>query len=169
MRPRAGEDQSVRSLLVRLLTEMQPEIQARRVQLELDLDDVQMDRSGLASMLPAVNANPTVIRAIRGLLADAIESTSFDGELSVTLIDADSSWELELATTEQRSQSKGIDVTRQSREIKNRMVGGVRGRNFAISNQAANECGGQIQIMECPQGGSARILVMPKRQIPRAA
>jgi len=164
MRPRAGEDQSVRSLLVRLLNEMQPEIQARRVQLELDLDDVQLEPAGLAKALPAVNSNPHVIRAIRGLLADAIESASFDGELSVTLIDADNSWELELATSEYRQRCNSSEPVGESR---NRLVGGTRGRNFAISNQAANECGGQIQIMECPQGGSARILVMPKGQRPR--
>ncbi len=172
-RPAVGTE-SVRNLLVQLLSEMQPEILARRVRLDLDLDDVQMDSGDHDTPM---SSRPKVIAAMRGLLADAIESTGHEGELSVTLIDADSSWELELATaTRNRPAVAGDSPGNKSPSATNepnpadnvrihRLAGGWRGKNFTLSTQAANQCGGQIQILECPQGGAARVLVMPKRQL----
>lgn len=166
----AGSD-SVRNVLVQLLAELQPEIHARKVHVELDLDEVAIQPAGPFPAQPASTRRPQIIAAIRGLLADAIESAAYDGDLSVTLIDTDNAWELELAVS---AQPQPPGWTRDSEDAADTgpldcLVPGLRGKNFSISNRVANECGGQVQFLECPQGGSARVLVMPKHPPGRAA
>lgn len=167
MRSQGERTVSVRQLLLQLLTELQPEIQARRVQVELDLDEVSLPAS---SPLPPTPRRPQMVAAIRGLLADAIESSGHEGELSVTLIDTDQAWELEFATSGRRSGGPAPTAKLENCEpgLRSQLTG-LRGRNFLLSNRAAGECGGQVQFLECPQGGSARVLVIPKREIRRAA
>lgn len=177
---------SIRDLLIRLLAELQPELLARRVQLELDLDEVTL--AGPAAARGAASPPAAVVQAIRGLLADAIESTGYDGELAVTLIDADTQWELELATIRSVDHSARQQPARPAGSRAEPDAAGARqpqrfaradatapaiplpGPNFDLSSRAATSCGGQVGLMRCPQGGMARLLVMPKpRRLDRAA
>lgn len=183
MRRTGMESGSIRALLIQLLAEMRPELLARRVQVELDLDDVPLGAQGQTH--PAMGVNRSgIVHAMRGLLADAIESTGYEGELTVTLVDADSRWELELATIRSGEQvapvapgtagQPALESPRftvaagQTKTSGKPDKAAAAGPNFLLGSRAAVECGGQVELMRCPQGGVARILVMPKPRARRA-
>jgi hypothetical protein len=184
MRRTGTECGSIRALLIQLLAEMQPEILARRMQLELDLDDVPFG-SQPSSQPPTSGTRSGIVHAMRGLLADAIESTGYEGELTVTLVDADNCWELELATIRsgelvvpQLPGTKNSTLLNPPRfhtpagnqeSARTSTDPASAGPNFVLGSRAAVECGGQVELMRCPQGGVARILVMPKPRARRAA
>lgn len=80
--------------------------------------------------------------------------------MSVTLVDGNFQWELEVADS-----SNGEDwhtVVRENQDLP-RIVTDELDAHMSTAHQLAMSQGGQIQTWNCPQGGIANVLVIPKQ------
>ncbi len=121
-----------------------------------------------------VFANHDLIRAaLKSLMRNALASMTQGGELSVTLIDSPHQWELEVAdTSTNRLVEASIQKDQPDPHPEDEPVGAV---GFSMNEQtferdslaevhaAAAAHGGHIQTWNCPSGGTANVLIIPKR------
>jgi len=129
-------------------------------------------RTELSSVTAAVDL--LLIRtAFVALINHSVQLLKNGGELSITLIDGQHHWELEVANQTVRfpTSQEELDLMF-SEKVQAMDIPSVL--PFPASNhlrsayRAALSHGGQLQMWDCPQGGTAYVLVIPKRtnQIP---
>jgi len=128
-----------------------------RITVELDVQPLE------------VEANPRLIlAALKDLMQNALQSMTRGGELSVTLIDCPHQWELEVADT---STNRLVEASIPKDQIKpeTETIGfpinatNLNRESLAAVHAAAEAHGGHVQTWDCPSGGKANVLVIPKR------
>lgn len=140
-------------LVDKVLYKLHPEIERSNVNVETDVCE-----------LVAPIDSSTIEAAIKNLIQHAINILPKGGEISVTLIDGNYQWELEVADsstsfTSSASFSPLVDDPHQL----NRIVPQIFDQFLVDAHRLALRHGGQIQSWDCPQGGMANVLVIPKR------
>ncbi len=103
------------------------------------------------------------------LIRLGVESTPVGGELSITLVASPYQWELEVADSapfpsmvwyHDSGRPRGTSLVRAIPMLQGKLETIIRG---------AQALGGTVQSWGCPQGGTANVLTMPRRQQQRAA
>ncbi|MCH2182223.1 MAG: hypothetical protein MK108_09485 [Mariniblastus sp.] len=151
------EDKSIKSsieinhLTKDLVASFTSRFEKQNIRVETDLPEVTAD------VFPEV-----IHRAVANLIENAIDAMPKGGELLVTLVDCRHQWELEVADTSSLQESLS---TFPETEIDNepiRLQADCAPERLEIANSAAMVHGGQVQTWECPQGGTANVLVIPR-------
>ena len=111
--------------------------------------------------------------AVQGLLENAIQVMPGGGEICVTLLDADLHWELEIADNSQGafgdlgenniSSAQSAAITEDIDDLPV-IVPYPANDHLRAAHRAAMLHGGQVQSFDCPQGGTAYVLVVPQRK-----
>lgn len=121
-----------------------PTIARRALSTEVDLDEV-----------PGEPATSSSQRAIHEFVHRLIESLRPQSQVSITLVNGICQWELEIA-----GEFEGFDS--QDRTLLPRAFNPARDRACQELRRLAFECGGEVEQWDCPQGGSAIVLVVAK-------
>lgn len=125
----------------------------RNITIETDLDGVDIEA---ASVL--------VVTAAASLLTNAINAMPAGGVLSVTLVETDSQWELEVADSG-RTPSRFNAPQNTSTEISEHPPVFIEFLSHKVLHeveQLAEDFSGCLQTYPCPLGGSAHVLTIPK-------
>lgn len=133
------------------------------IKIELDLENVE-----------AAIDKEMVRETTKLLLDNATEKMIDGGTISVTLIDGEHQWELEVADTDGMAYhpfGHSQDTAKASRtpttENDNKDLPVIlqfpSTESLRTAYRLAAQHGGQIQTWDCPQGGTAHVLVVPKR------
>ncbi len=141
---------TVNTLVQSILSELGPEIRARQIELDIDLDSV-----------PLKHHAATISTAIRGLIANSLQSAPHRGQISITLIDSVDQWELEIADTSEPS----LAALNPSVNHRLKIFSHGSSPHLQRADRAAFAIGGGIQFWNCPQGGVAFVLVIPKKRM----
>lgn len=144
---------SVNQIVDDLLEFNGPRLSRHNISIETDLEPTSalIDASVIQS-------------AIQALLDNAIESMPDGGVLSATLINGKHQWEFEVADTSGIAYSSIESCTPTDETTRLPVV-----IPFPETDQlrdayrSASKLGGQIQTWDCPQGGTAHVLVIPRR------
>ena len=117
-----------------------------------------------ASVDPEMLSSATI-----ALLKNAITKMPNGGQITVTLIDGKHQWELEIADTSGMAfnpfESYDDSSYLSKDDAKNSLPTIIPFPDYEhLRNalRAALACGSQIQTFDCPQGGTAHVLVVPK-------
>lgn len=147
---------SIDSLTEAVLKRYTDRIESKNIRIEAELQSLT------AAVFPAF-----IDSAVCKLIENAIESTPRGGELNVTLIDGEDCWELEVADS-------AFELTRSNNgggsSLSDQVPGSVatgsvdKRARLEVIRRAATVHGGKIQTWDCPQGGTANVLVIPRRQ-----
>ena len=147
------EQVSVAEAVATAVDHIRPVCLKKNITIETDLEGVYVEADSVL-----------VVPAAASLLTNAINAMPAGGVLSVTLVDTDSQWELEVADsgrTPSRFQA-AQDPPRQMPEHPPVFI------EF-LTHQALHEVGllaeaysGSMQTYPCPLGGSAHVLIIPK-------
>lgn len=144
---------SVNQIVDDLLDSYGPRLNNHNISIETDLEPTS-----------AVIDSRLIQSAIQALLDNAIEAMPHGGVLSATLINGKHQWEFEVADTSGIAYSDFKSLAREENDAKLPVV-----IPFPETEQLRNayrnamELGGQIQTWDCPQGGTAHVLVIPRR------
>lgn len=128
----------------------------RNISLELDLDEVSTpyDRR-------------TVQSAIVAMIENAIAAMPDGGELEATLIDGNGQWELEIADSgRQPTADEPVDepaLQNQSTDSLPRVALFPANEHLRRLNNISIILQGTVQTWNCPLGGTAHVLVVPKQ------
>lgn len=139
-----------------VLTEYQTQLDARAIAVELDLEADQ----------PAMGT-PQLRGAISALIEQAIDAMPEGGELSLTLVTGPFQWELEIADTgrplptEPNSSTTSADASAEEAPRILELIPFRRQSCLERARQQARELGLMIESWNCPQGGTAWVLVCP--------
>ena len=156
---RAGQRKSVANLVRELLDGYHTQFESRNIMLDVDFDPIESA------------FDDSLIRAATiSLLENAIDSMPDGGELSVTLIDGNHQWELEVADTMGMAFNSFEQGSKTGSNEPPEVIPFPETDRLRTAHRAALAHGGQIQTWNCPQGGTAQVLVVPKppEQINRA-
>lgn len=143
---------NVEQLINEIVDEYRPRMTQKKINLEIDFDSIEacVDTRLLHS-------------AAASLVENAIEAMPNGGEISITLIDGQYQWELEVAD------SLGMAFNSFERENPETRLPIVipfpETERLRNAHRAAMAQGGQIQTWSCPQGGTAHVLVVPRRRV----
>lgn len=96
--------------------------------------------------------------ALENLIEHAAATMPHGGEITVTLIDGNYQWELEVADT---SNFGAVDPVN-ARDGLPQIIPEVIDRHLVNAHRLAMQQNGQIQTWNCPQGGVANVLIVPK-------
>lgn len=140
-------------LVDKVLYKLHPEIERHNVNVETDVCE-----------LVAPVDSSTIEEAIKNLIQHAINILPQGGEISVTLIDGNYQWELEVAdsSTSFTTNASFSPLAENPNQL-NRLVPQIYDQFLVDAHRLALRHGGQIQSWDCPQGGMANVLVVPKR------
>lgn len=126
--------QSLSDFVRQTVTGFRSECEERGISLELNIDDVCVPYQSNMVRTAAVT-----------LMEDSIASMPNGGELEVNLIDSEFQWELEVADSGSRNRN-------------------VSGSDHQSTLEAVSlTLGGSVQTWNCPLGGLAHVLIVPKR------
>ena len=161
----AKPSNAIDTLILRMLDQLHPEITAKQLRIELDLDHVCLQ-----------HLSGDMRSAVQGMIVNFIACALDRSEISITLIDSpgmDSPghWELEICDMTDGNQRVGSmldghfsNCRLPSRETSDRIPAPVikLPGNLAAAVNAAERCQATIEAWHCPQGGIALILIVPK-------
>lgn len=125
----------------------------KNITIETDLGNVYVEADSVL-----------VVPAAAILLTNAINAMPAGGELSVTLVDTDSQWELEVADSG-RSPSRFNAPKNTSGEVPEHppvFIEFLSHHALHEVDSLAQEYSGSIETYPCPLGGSAHVLIIPK-------
>lgn len=105
-------------------------------------------------------------RAILNLVLNAIDAMRSGGELVITSYDSPRGFELEVADS-----GPGLteEQKRKAFEPSNNTKGNGSGQGLSIVYQVAEAHGGTVTAMNCPEGGAAFTIKIPRRVMRAAA
>lgn len=151
---------SVSRLVNEIVLSLSDHFATSRITVELDVQPLD------------VFANHDLIRAaLKSLMRNALTSMTHGGELSVTLIDSPHQWELEVADTS-TNRLVEASILKAQPDPENESVEAVgfplneqafERESLADVHAAAAAHGGHVQTWNCPSGGTANVLIIPKR------
>ena len=153
---------SISRLVNEIVLSLSDHFISSRITVELDVQALE------------VHANaPLIQAALKGLMQNALQSMKHGGELSVTLIDSPHQWELEVADTSTnrlveasilKDEPSSDDCLNESQAaIGLPMVTPDLNRDSLNDVHVAAEAhGGHVQTWNCPSGGTANVLIIPK-------
>ncbi len=143
----------VSQLIDKVLYKLHPEIESSKVNVETDV----------AELVAPIDSG-TIEAAIKNLIQHALNVLPQGGEISVTLIDGNYQWELEVAdsSTTFASNSSFSPLVDNPNHLP-RVLPQVIDQFLVDAHRLALRHGGQIQSWDCPQGGMANVLVIPKQ------
>lgn len=147
---------SINSLTESVLRRYTERIESKNIRIEKELQSLT------AAVFPAF-----IDSAVCKLIENAIEATPHGGELNVTLIDGEDCWELEVADSAfEFSRNSDDSYSSFTAQIPQPIAGSsVHERaRLEVVRRAATLHGGKVQTWDCPQGGTANVLVIPRRQ-----
>jgi len=131
----------------------------KNIKVEMDLDGVEVETS-----------SALIVPAIANLLSNAIASMPYGGELSVTLVETHSQWELEVADS--GPSPSRFHATPSMAEYKNSgqeneddlptVIEFQAHRTLLVVDRLARSHNSTVQTYPCPLGGSAHVLIVPK-------
>jgi hypothetical protein len=142
---------SIRNCVLQALNQQQIVIDLLRLTTEIDLDEI-----------PVESASPAARAVIDAFIKRLIESVHPGTSVSVSLIDGNHQWELEVA-----GHFKEMEQVDPSSFDRPRLFDAQREPVNQDLQSLAIECGGAVERWNCPQGGSALVLVMLKSQLGR--
>ncbi len=154
---------SVTQLVSDIIEDCNSEISTRNLQVEFDDQAIE------------AQVNSDLIRvAFTALMNNAIETSPDESEITVTTIDGPHHWEVEVADSSHSSrQTLNVDIEDQSNTEPDEGLAVIlpfpANENLRIAYRAAIEHGGQVQSWQCPQGGMAYVLVIPRRKMVNVA
>lgn len=124
---------------------------SKNVSMVLDLEEVS-----------APYDRKLVHRAVAAMVENAIEAMPQGGELEATLINAEHQWELEIADSgEQKSQTESETGAAPGGDLP-KIVGVKDSDQMGMLNQLSVLMNATVQSWNCPLGGTANVLVVPK-------
>lgn len=156
----------VNQLVELTIESCQPQFEKSSINVELDLENVE------------ANVDRELVRKTTKLLLDNATEKMSDqgGTISITLIDGEHQWELEVADSKGMTYHPfGHSNSRAAREARPSQQNETQDDlpvilqfpstdSLRLAYRTAAQHGGQIQTWDCPQGGTAHVLVVPKRQ-----
>jgi hypothetical protein len=121
------------------------------------------------SQINAVGDSELIKSAFASLIGNAQELMTRGGSLTVTLVDGNHQWELEVADNVNEAYSEsalagettGTDRSSKAHELP-MVIPFPDTEHLRNAARAAMSHGGHVQSWECPQGGTAYVLVIPK-------
>lgn len=156
---RAKQLLSIDKLVREVIESHQSEFFEKNIVVETDL-----------SQIDAVGDSELIKSAFASLIGNAQEILTGGGSLTVTLVDGNYQWELEVADNahEAYSESKpaaggnsGSDRFATTNELPT-VLPLPDSQHLRNAARAAMSHGGHVQSWDCPQGGTAYVLVIPK-------
>ncbi len=146
----------LRELIDEVCDTLSPQSAAQKVQLEIDVPApivIDADRDLLR-------------RAILNLVLNALDAMTDGGELSITCHNSPHAVELEVADT-----GPGVPANVRDRLFEPFFTtkSGGTGLGLTIAYQVAEVHGGDINVLNCPQGGTAFTIRIPRRVMEKAA
>lgn len=153
---------SIDSLVQEMIDSYQSEFFEKNIVVETDL-----------SQINAVGDAELIKSAFASLIGNAQELMAKGGSLTVTLVDGNHQWELEVADNinEAYSELKSVDADEKKEAEGDGSVAAEelptvipfpKTEHLRNATRAAMSHGGHVQSWECPQGGTAYVLVIPK-------
>ena len=126
--------------------------ESRNVSVVLDLEEISVpyDRK-------------LVHRAVTAMVENALQAMPDGGELEATLINAKHQWELEIADSGGRSKTKETTGAPQAANDLPRIVEVESNTQMEVLNNLSILMNATVQSWNCPLGGTANVLVVPKR------
>ena len=124
---------------------------SKNVSMVLDLEDVS-----------APYDRKLVHRAVSALVENAIDSMPEGGELEATLINTTHQWELEIADSGGNACASDNDNAPAEAELP-RIQGVPSTTQMSVLNHLSVLMNATIQSWNCPLGGTANVLVVPKQ------
>ncbi len=124
----------------------------QNILLETDFDSVE-----------ASIATSKIQSIVTALIENALEPMSHGGEISVTLIDGKYQWELEVADSFGMAFSNADPLRRNSDEHLPTIIPFPESQQLRDAHLTAISLGAQIETWNCPQGGTARVLTVPRQ------
>ena len=145
----------INQLAQQVITSFAGKFEAKQIRIDADMESVNasVDRQAIH-------------QAVSRMIENAIDSMPSGGKINLTLIDGPHHWELEVADSvgeiygqqwkTEVDSNDAIHAENLKRiEPENPRLDAVR--------VAAQQHGGQVQSWLCPQGGTAHVLVIPRR------
>jgi hypothetical protein len=139
---------SLSDFVRQVVSEYRNTCESKNVNLLLDLEEVS-----------APYDRKLVHHAVAAMVENAIEAMPQGGELEATLVNAEFQWELEIAD------SGTCDVQDESTENDQelpRVIGVDTNAHLGKLNQLSILMNATVQSWNCPLGGTAHVLVVPK-------
>ena len=139
---------SLSDFVRQVVSEYRNTCDAKNVNLLLDLEEVS-----------APYDRKLVHHAVAAMVENAIEAMPQGGELEATLVNAEYQWELEIAD------SGTVEATQkpaQNEQELPRIVGVDTNAHMSKLNQLSILMNATVQSWNCPLGGTAHVLVVPK-------
>jgi len=132
--------------------------ESKNVSMVLDLEEVS-----------APYDRKLVHRAVAAMVENAIEAMPEGGELEATLVNAEYQWELEIADsgksfTEESTEATSLEKAVPDGELP-RILGADTTAHMGMLNQLSILMNATVQSWNCPLGGTAHVLVVPKPPI----
>ncbi len=149
-----SEAMSVRCLAIDILSDFDRQFEDLAIDVELDLE-------GGDSKVPS----HLIRSAISALIENAIQAMPDGGELSLTLIESGHQCELEIADSGAGARPTAQPAENQDEESGEgrtlKLVPVLRRRNLEAARRMVAQLGGELETWDCPQGGTAHVLVFP--------
>ena len=135
-----------------ILDRYRPQMAGQNILLETDFDSVE-----------ALIATSKIHSIVTALIENALEPMSHGGEISVTIIDGKYQWELEVADSFGMAFGNADPLPRNSDEKLPTILPFPESQQLRDAHRTAISLGAQIETWNCPQGGTARVLTVPRQ------
>jgi signal transduction histidine kinase len=141
----------------KIIESLQEELDRKQISVEIDADE-----------LIVIADKQLIWSAAEGMIRHAIDNMPNGGEITVIVVDSSNQWELEVADSARHPPKRAESAMRMQccANLADNMPTAVAfpsGDFLQPAHQAAMLLGGQIQCWDCPQGGTAFVMVIPKR------
>ncbi len=144
--------QNIGQLIQDVLESYRPEMTNKNVLLETDFDSVE-----------ACVATSKIKSIVSSLIENALEPMTHGGEISVTLIDGKYQWELEVADSLGMPLGNVETTAHHADQMLPLIIPFPASKQLRDAHRTAISQGAQIDTWNCPQGGTAHVLTVPRR------
>ncbi|QEG24591.1 sensor histidine kinase [Mariniblastus fucicola] len=124
--------------------------ESKNVSMVLDLEEVS-----------APYDRKLVHKAVIAMVENAIEAMPEGGELEATLVNAEYQWELEIADSGRSAEQDAPSINQTNPELP-KVLGTETNLHMGTLNQLSVLMNATVQSWNCPLGGTAHVLVVPK-------